>query len=177
MAVVISVIAGRYSAAYTPVGGSSLDLGILDDPGWRLSFVPELEKVNNSDAYGAAVIEGIWLGFSFVGLDAMSKEWKTGPLRASNPGTAYAASGSTTFRPGVVGRRVSDAVGGSLIMTSTATTPAASSPATLTNTHCVARSGSTTEWIFGPRHRKAPLSFEFLAYDGGSGVPEYFACT
>jgi hypothetical protein len=172
----ITTIAGRYSSTYTPPSGSALDLGITLDPGYKISFVPAWIKINNTDAWAENLIEGVWRGFSMCGIDFVGKEWKSGPLRASNPGSTYAASGATTFRPGVPGRLMT-ALAGILVMSSTAGTPAASSPATLTATFAAARPGFSFEWLYGPVERLCPVALEFIAYDGGSGVAEYFVCT
>ena len=172
----VTVIAGRYSGTYTVPAGAAVTLGILQDPGWRLSFTINWEKVNDTDAYGVALIEKILLGFSQVMLDFTCKEYTDRVLRAANPTGTTTATGVTTFRQGVVGRRGTD-LAGAVILTATAGTPAASSPATATFTTVAIADNATVEWIFGPRHRRTPLRLEAIAYDGGSGAAEWWSAT
>jgi hypothetical protein len=174
MAALISVIAGRFSATYTPPAGSPGDLGITDDPGYRLGFTPEFDEVKDTDAYGAAVIEMVTLGFSNVSLAFTTKEWKTATLLALNPFSTYAASGATTFKPGAVGRAAT-ALAGSVILTATSGTLAAAAPATLTATYAIISKGFRAEWVLGPRHRKIPFQFTLLPYSNTGA--EFFAST
>lgn len=172
----ITVIAGRYSGTYTVPSGAAVTLGILQDPGWRVSYSPSWERVDDTDAYGMALIEKIFLGFRNVILDFICKEYTDRILRAANPGNTITATGTTQFRQGLVGRRGTD-LAGAVILTATASTPAAASPATATFATVALADSATVEWIFGPRHRKTPLRLEAIAYDGGSGTAEWWSAT
>lgn len=148
----------------------------MEDPGWRLGFTPAHHLVNNTDAYGDQVIETIFRGFSLVSLDFRSLEWKTGVLNASNPFSAYTATGVTTFKPGVVGRRGTD-ISGAVVLTALTGTPAATaaSPATATFTHAIIREGFNAEWTFGAQNRVLPVGFRILPTD--STGAQYFSAT
>lgn len=174
-----TVIAGRYSTTYTHPSGSALDLGVTVSPGgWKISFTPSWKWIGPTDAYGDAVVDKIWRGFRDVGVSAVSKEWKAGTVRASNPASAYTATGTTNFDAGLTGRRASD-IGGALILTVTAGTPAASSPATATFTTVFFRDGFRFEWMLDSIERDLPLDFEVLAASDGASpaMPRYWAAT
>lgn len=175
MAALVTVIAGRFSSTYTVPSGSPLDLGVTDDPGYKWSFTPEVELVKDTDAYGAQAIEGIWLAFSDVSVDFVSKEYKAAPVNAITPFATFAPTGAQTFAPGLVGRRATD-LAGSLIFTATASTPAAATPATMTFTYAFLHEGHRPEIIFGPRHRKVPIRFRIYPYNN-SGAAAYATAT
>lgn len=177
MAALVTTVAGRYVPTYTPFGGSGLPLGVTQDPGFRVGFTPNWDRVDDTDAYGSALIESHWLGFSYVGVSLIAKEWLAGVLRAANPGSTYAPTGATQFQQGVVGRRGSADVGGALLLTATAGTPAATSPATATFTSVIPRGQQTTEWVYGPRHRVTAVSLEAVAYSGVGAAAEFFSAT
>lgn len=171
-----TVIAGRYTGTLTPPSGTALSLGVLKDPGYRISFTPAQELINNTDAFGDQVIETIWRGFSQVGVDFTSIEYLSGVLRGANPGATLATTGSTSFQPGLVGRRGTD-LAGILILSAVASTPAASSPASATFTTVIIREGFNVEWLLGAQGRSTPIGFRVLPYANGSSLPEYWAAT
>lgn len=176
MAAVITTIAGRYTATFNPAAAGAAATGVLEDPGWRLGITPSWLAVDKTDAYADAVIETIWRGFSSITIDWRFREWNVPAVRAVNPGSNYVTSGAGTFKPGVVGR-LGSALGGALIMTATAATPAAASPATATFSTIHMRPGYSTEWVYGPVERTTPVSMLVLPYDAGSGAAEYFSST
>ena len=158
-----SVIAGRYAATYTHPAGAALDLGITTSPGgYKVNFTPSWRRIQGTDAYADAVIDMIWRGFKDVGVSFISKEWKAGTVRASNPAVSYLSTGATAFDAGLVGRRASD-MAGVLIMTAVAGTPAAASPATATVAGVVIRDGFNVSWLFDSTERDMPFDFEVLA--------------
>lgn len=174
-----SVIAGRYSATWTPAGGSPADLGITNSPGgYHVSFTPDWRVINNTDAYAANAIDAIWRGFSDVGVAFVAKEWKTGTIQASNVGSAFVVSGAGGFKSGIPGRRASD-ISGTIIMTSTATTPAANNPATATFTLVIPRPGFKHEWLLDSIERDLPFDFQVIGLTDGGGtpMPQYFSVT
>lgn len=172
----VTVIAGRYAGAYTPPGGNAGSLGILQDPGWRLSFSLQWEKVNDTDAYGTALIEKIFLGVNRVMLNFTCKEYGASILRAAQPAEVFLPAGATMFRQGLVGRRGTD-MAGAVILASTPGTPAQASPATATFPTIILADNATVEWVFGPRHRTTPLQMEAIAYDSGAGQAAWWSAT
>lgn len=170
MAAVITVIAGRYSATY-----NSVDVGITAEPGYKLSFTYDLENVEKTDAWASNVIEQIYLGVSRMSLDFISKEYKAGPLTSVSPFTSWAPTGAQTFSSGLVGRRATD-LALACVMTSTASTPAASTPATMTFTYAIMHEGVPVDLLFGPRVRNVPVRYRILPY-ANSGAATYFTAT
>lgn len=169
-----SVIAGRYSATY-----AGNDLGITNSPGgYHVSFTPDWRIIQGTDAYASNAIDSIWRGFSDVGLAFVSKEWKAGTIAAANVGAAFAVSGAGAFKSGIPAR-LGSSIGGACILTATATTPAASNPATATFTIVIPREGFKTEWLFDSIERDLPFDFRVIGLtDSGSpAMPQYFTVT
>lgn len=174
----VTIISGRYSGTYTIPAGSPVDIGIMKSPGYKVGFTPAWRWIDSTDAYASQIVEGVWRGWQSVTLDCISEEWKTQPLRASNPAAAYAPSGATNFDAGVVGR-LATALAGAIILTSTSGTPAAAAPTTTTFSLAVVRPGFSMEWIYDSDIRECPFSFQILPVtDGGSPVGcRYFSAT
>ncbi len=171
------MIAGRYSGTYTLPSASALDLGVMENPGYRIGFVPDWELIKDTDAFAAQVIETIWRGFSLVSIDCISKEYKQGPINAVlGQFSTYAPTGAVNMGTGVVGRRGTD-LAGSVILSSTASTPAASTPASLTASLAQVREGYNVEWLFDSSARKAPMSFRLLPVTDGSTGARYWSAT
>lgn len=168
-------VAGRYSSTITPPAGMATDLGLMDEDGYALMFTPQYHLVQDTDAWGAQVLDGFWRGFSDVGIDFTCHEYKAGPLRIVNPGDTFAPTGAETFKADTIGRSML-ALAGILVLTATASTPAASSPATLTATYAAIREGFQVKWLMGPKQRKIPISMRFFGYDVAS-APVYFTAT
>jgi hypothetical protein len=151
------------SATYDPPGGTAAtDLGIMEqgyDVSWRLAGEPIAE----SDAYGLMFIDMVYRGLSdvFIGCDAL--EYKAGPLLAVSPFNAMTPTGSSVLAPGVVGRLMSN-MAGVLILTATAATPAASSPATLTATYSHLAENFDVSLLKNSKLKKVPIRFRVLPY-------------
>jgi hypothetical protein len=169
MAALVTAIAGRYSSTY-----NSVDLGVTNDPGYKLSFTPDWELVKDTDAYGTNVIEAILLGLSQVSLDFVTKSITAGPYTAMTPFSTFAPTGAQTFSSGLVGRRATD-LALSVVMTATALTPAAVTPATATFLYAMIHEGVNIDMIFGPRHRTIPIKFRIIA--NGTTTANYFTTT
>ena len=170
MAALVVCIAGRFSSTY-----GAADLGVTNDPGYKLSFTPSWELIQGTDAYADNVIEAIFLGLSQVSLDFITKEIKAGPAAAITPFTTFGFTGAQVFQSGLVGRRATDIVG-QVIMSATAGTPAASTPASMTFPYSMLHENVPVDQIYGARHRTIPIRFRILAY-ANSGVPAYFSAT
>lgn len=160
-----TLIAGAYTATF-----NSVALGVFEGD----SGVPTLEHtmasepVGNTSAYGKTVIDEIFQGANlFIAMTCI--EYKAGPLAAFWP---YHA---TLGRMGTIGRLLYD-LSSALVLTSTAGTPAATSPATLTASKAILAPGFTPRIVFGPTLRKVPLRFRCFPYDS-AGATIFFSTT
>ena len=192
MAALATIIAGRYSATYTVPSGAATDIGITNDPGYKLSFTPSWELIDKTDAYADNVIEMIWLGLSQVSVDFICKEVKTQTMAMATQFGAYSnaappvaqaslpATGAAYFASGLVGRRGTD-LAGALILSSTTGTPAVATPASMTFTHAALHEGNNIDLVFGPRHRTVPIKFRIIGNNTAAAAaqvsPVYFAVT
>lgn len=147
---------------------------MTNDPGYNLSFTPNWELVKDTDAYGANPIEAIWQGLANVALDFITKEIKAAPYNAVSPFNTWTTTGANTFSSGLVGRRATD-ICGAVIMSATASTPAASTPASMTFTYAMIHEGVDVKMIFGPKHRTIPIRFRIIA--NGTTVANFFTLT
>lgn len=160
-----SFVAGRYVASYDPPGAATAaDLGITQD-GWQLFLSYAKQLVQTTDAYGDTVIEAIGRGISNCRLDALALEWKVGVLTALFPyqTTPPGITGAGVIELGTIGT-LDSAKGGILILTATAGTPAAASPATVTATQAAIRENNDIQIAFDSRLRTIPLSFRVFPY-------------
>lgn len=135
--------------------------------GYELEVTPKFELIDESDAYGMSVIDAIQRGAD-VFVQWNSREYKAGPIAAvwgSLTGTAGQLA--TTAAP--IGRLASD-MSQALVLTSTANTPAASVPATLTATKALVANGWSTKLLFDSRLREVPMRMQFYPYTSGGGV-------
>lgn len=156
-------LAGRYSATYDPPGGTAAaDMGITEE-GWELSWRRAVEAINRSDAYGDMFIDGIERGISDMFLQADSLEAKAGSYLAISPLEELSPSGNDYIAPGVIGRLMS-AVAGIVILTATASTPAAAGPATLTATYATLAENFDAKLLMNSKLRKIPIRFRILPY-------------
>lgn len=163
----VHFIAGRFSCTY-----NSVDIGIAED-GHTLSWQVFKEMINNTDQYGDTDIDAIYRGMN-VFLQTTLKEYKAGSLTPATPYNTFAPSGATNFALGVIGRLDTN-VAKTLVMTSTASTPAAAAPATLTATYAILAPGYSVELFFGPRHRRVPIRFQLYPYDSTGTIIFYSA--
>ncbi len=163
------------SATYTVPSGSPVDVGLSEDPGYTLSYTPEMESINNTDAFAANVIEQIYLGLSQVALKFIAKEaGKAAAVNAAQPFSTFGPTGAQTFSSGLVGRRATD-LAGSVVMSATASTPAAATPASMTFLYAMLHEGTPVDQVFGPRHRKIPINWRIVA--NGTTTANYFTAT
>lgn len=160
-------IAGRFTGTY-----NLASLGILEE-GWRLSWAWHKEIINNTDAYGDTPIDAVYRGAS-VWISGIFKEVLAGTTTAVAPYNSYAPSGASAFAIGTIGV-LDSATAKSLVLTSTAGTPAVATPATLTATLAVMDNEFTTEQLWGPNHRKTP--FRFMLYPYVSATTIFFSTT
>lgn len=159
-----SFVAGRYNGLFMARGGALQDLGVMDDPGYRLSLTPNLENISNTDAFADSVIDTVFRGLNGV-LDFTCLEWKGGPLRALNQfsATPFLPTGNNQFGIGVLGQIGSNSQS-AIILSSTTGTPAEIAPATITFPQVSFHEGFDFGWMFNTRLRKLPMRFRMLPY-------------
>lgn len=160
-------IAGRYSCTYNAV-----DFGIAEK-GYTLSWTFFKDKINNTDQYGDSDIDAVYRGAN-VFLETTAKEYKAGSVTPASPYNTFAPTGATEFGSGLVGRLDSN-LAQALVLTSTALTPAAAAPATLTATLAIIDAGFNVSMMFGPEHRKIPVKWQLYPYL--STTVKHFSCT
>jgi hypothetical protein len=147
-------IAGRYSATFNAV-----DVGITED-GYELQFDTAWEMINQSDAYGDSIIDGIFRGGS-VYLQYLGLAYKAGSITPFFPWGALGQMQVIGTTP--IGRLAS-AVGSSMVLTSTAGTPAATSPATATFLQSILAPNNPARLLYSSRLRKVPTRLLALPY-------------
>jgi len=159
----IAAIAGRYSGTW-----NSLALGILDDSGWRLTQTVNEQLINRTDQYAQTLIDTVYQGQDWA-VDFVMQE--------------YGAAGlSTVISPfGTLGQlgviaQLGTGVAQSLVLTATAATPAAATPATLTATGAKLAQGSGTSFNLTSALRVVPVKLQLLPLTVSAAV-KHFATT
>lgn len=145
-------VAGAYSAVR-----NSVALGLTED-GWNLQWEPKQEAIERSDAYGDMLLDMVWRGCNWF-FQAEFLEYRAGTINATYPW-------GTMGQPGVIGRLAS-AVASALVLTATAGTPAAASPATLTATYSILAPGFNVDAVYSSRLRTMPCRLALLPYESG----------
>lgn len=150
-------IAGAYGAVR---GGVAV--GLTDD-GWNLQWEPKSEAIDKSDAYGDMLLDMVWRGCNWF-VQAELLEYKPGSIDAAYPW-------GTMGQPGIIARLASD-VAGALVLTSTAGTPAAATPATLTANKSILAPGFNVDAVYSSRLRTMPCRLALLPYEA-SGTKSF----
>lgn len=158
-------LAGAYPATYTIPSGSPAAVGITRD-GWRPTIAILEEDVRQSDQFGRTLIESFYQG-ARAGLACTFLEWNANVLAMLFPYGTLLATGAGKFivsnSSNPIGRRGSD-VAGSLILTATASTPAAAKPATVTYGKLKPVNDRDMEWSYNSTHRVMSAAFESMLY-------------
>jgi len=162
MAALGTFVAGRYSTTW-----NSVDVGITEE-GYKLNMKTLANPINKSDAYGDMLIDKIYRGINWS-IIWLGLEYKAGSYGPAYP---WASAGVV----GVIGR-LATAVSQSMVMTSTASTPAAAAPASLTAAASVISEDNNFELAFTSDNRKVPIKLDLMAYDSGAGVIKHFTQT
>jgi hypothetical protein len=149
-------VAGRYTGTY-----NSVDLGIMEG-GYEISWAISMENIDNTDAYGDTVIDQVLRGMN-VFAQWNAKEYKAGPLAAATPLSTLPPTGTSSLKLGLIGRLATD-VAATLVLSATAGTPAATSPASLTAAEAILAEGYDVRLLFDSRHRKVPVRMRLLPY-------------
>lgn len=167
-----SFVAGAYTSTWQKSADSARSLGLMQE-GFDLQWEVPMDVVGSSDTFGSSVIESFYQGLNCF-IQGTAKEWQQGVLGAVSPWNTLAPTGATSMNLGIIGRAATD-TGGPLILTSTAGTPSASSPASLTAGSCLLAENFSINMRFGPTHRVIPWRFRLYPYL--SSTIKYFSST
>lgn len=158
-----TIIAGRYSSTW-----NSLAVGLCKDDGYRLVLSPKEQQINKTDGFAQTLIETVYQGCDWAAVMTLI-EYASGAV-------------STMITPwGTLGTLGTIATLGtnqakSFVMTSTAGTPAATTPATLTATLAKLAPSANVELNFTSAGREVPVRLDFLPANI-AGVNTHFATT
>jgi hypothetical protein len=159
-------VAGRYSGAY-----DSADVGMTKDPGYELSQTAKGEVIDDTDAYAKSIIDWVYQGGD-VNLQFTSREYKTGALAAFWP---YGSLGVMSSSAAPMGRLASD-IAKAMVLTATASTPAATKPASLTGSLAILSPNFDARLLFFPKLREVPVRLSLLP-SVSSGTARWFTTT
>lgn len=171
------LVAGRYAGAY-----NLIDVGITE-LGYDVTLETRWEEISETDAFGLSLIDGIFRG-GMCTIQFDSRAYKAGSVAPFWPWGGNRAAGvlGTLINPVAVaplspiGSLVSD-VAKSFVLTSTAGTPAAASPATLSATKAILAPNFPGRLLFNSKLRNVPVRLMFLPDNIGSGIIAFFATT
>lgn len=137
-------IAGPYTNTY-----NSVSIGIARE-GWRLQFQALKRLIDQTDAYGRAIVDAVYQGMNCT-LTLQAVEYAA---KVTTPAWPYGALGVL----GQVGRLDSD-LAVAIVLTAVAGTPAATAPATFTANKAIISENNNSGWLFGPENRETPIAF------------------
>lgn len=153
-------IVGAYTGTWNAVA-----LG-LSESGYEISTSLKQEAIDKSDAYGDATLDYIYRGGDVMCDFTMLSSSKAASVMWPWGANIWTMVTTTT---GPIGRLASD-LAQALVLTSTAGTPAAAAPATLTAAKAIIAPGFNTKMLFDSRLRKVPIRQQFLPYVSASTV-------
>jgi len=167
MSALATLIDGHYTATY-----NSVAIGITED-GFDLIQALKEEVIDESDAFGGSLIDYIYRGGN-VTIRCDSKEYKAGSMTPFWPwgGGTMGRMRNSSNPIGALAANVAAA----LVLTSTANTPAASAPASLTGTYSIIAPGQQGTLKFTSRLRRVPIFQALLPYDS-AGATLWFTTT
>ena len=148
-------VAGRYSSTY-----AAASLGITTR-GYELDVQFKQEVIDESDLYGLSLID-LCLRGADVHLSMLCKEWIAGTkaLLWAIGGGSFGKIFTAAVPCGVFAYDLSAA----LVLTATANTPAAASPATLTASKAFPAANFNPKVLFDSRLRELPLRVVLFPY-------------
>lgn len=155
---------------------NALPLGTMSDDGYELRCTLQGQEINESDAFGMTLVEGIYRGQNWRAL-IRGLEWnKTGLLSLLQmfgwAGGAMPGATATDLRPTLanIGDRWTKFCQ-PLVLTSILANPP-STPQTLTATNAGFAPNSQTAFNITSKMREMPIELVLLPYQGsGSGTP------
>lgn len=145
-------IAGRFSATW-----SASDVGYTAE-GYTIEQTYLSEALDKTDAWGDTMIDGVYRGGNCF-CQYRSKEYKTGafgPLVGMGAAIGQIAATATP-----IGRLLT-AMSQAFVLTATANTPAAATPATLTATQAILAPNYPVSLLYDSRVRDVPIRLQFL---------------
>ncbi len=154
-------VAGRYSATLNAVA-----IG-MSKQGFELEFQFKHEVIEESDLYGLTILDLIVRGANTY-VSAMLKEWNAG-----SKAILWSLGGSVLgkiFSTAVPCGSLASALASPLVFTSTANTPAAASPATLTASLAYPADNFNPKTLFDSRLRELPVRMIALPSVSGSDL-------
>lgn len=159
MANIGTYVDGSYTTTYNAVG-----IGPTEN-GWSLRKTMNGQLIDESDQYGNTLIDFFYRGGS-CRLSADAQEYKAG---TTAPFWPWGALGQVITTANPIGIRASD-VAKAIVMTSTAGTPAAAAPATLSATYAIMAPGQDVQLNFHSRLRTVPIIWQLLPYASSSNT-------
>lgn len=153
------IVSGPYTGTW-----NSVAIGFTIE-GFQLSTRFLKQMIDRTDIYGMTMIDGIHQGAN------CTVRYESRVYNAGNIGPAFPYGGigvvlSTTKPAGYNDRAHAQA----LVLTSTANTPAASAPATLTASKSTLSENFPVELLFDSQARKIPVQLNLLPYESGSSA-------
>lgn len=150
-----SFLAGRYSSTF---GGSAMG---MTENGYSLRFSHQFQEVAESDAWGASLIDMVLRGcrcnLTLLGLEAGAAAFPS----------AYWPNNGTFGTLGIIGRMaIVSSLTSAIVLSSTAGTPAATSPASVTCSRTMITQESV-EILYHSKLRTIPLAFHVMPSDAG----------
>lgn len=152
-------IDGAYTLTWNSV---AIGICLGDEQSPLLEYTPLQKPIDNTDRYGRSLIETIYTGGNWVA-QYTALEYKAGPIGAAFPFGSLGVMG-------IIGRLGSD-IAQALVFTSTAGTPAASTPATITAAKAIIAPNWNVRLLYGPTLRMVPIRQILLPYtSAGSDI-------
>jgi len=145
-------------------------VGITDD-GFELEQSSNADMIDSSDAYGDSILDWVYRGGD-VSLTFLSKAYKAGAI---TPFWPWGAMGVMLTGAAPLGRLASD-VAKAMLLTATASTPAAAAPATLTGSLAILAPNSPAKLLYNSKLRQVPIKLQFLP-SLSSGTVTWFTQT
>ena len=160
-------VAGRYAGAYNAV-----DVGITEG-GFEVSLGSKAEMVNQTDAFGESLIDGIFRGGECE-MQFQAVAYKAGSISPFWPWGGGLGSMAT---PGAPIAQLFSNVAQAMVLSSTANTPAATSPASLTASKSILAPNNPAKLLFNSTLRKVPVRLAVLPVSDGTGGFRWFSMT
>lgn len=148
------IIAGPYLGSYNAV-----NLGFTVE-GYRYSYEWFAENIEQSDLYGRTLIDMIFLGGN-ASISYRSRTYSAADLGPPSPwgplGVLFTAARPIS--------QTARSAAKAFILTATANTPAAATPATLTAALAILAPQSRVELLFDSKSREVPVTLNLLPYE------------
>lgn len=152
-------LSGAYTGTY-----NSVAIGLTRD-GYRLRYSMSQQAIDRSDGFADSLLDGVWRG-GRVTVSFTTLSYAKG-IAVVWPWSSALYILSETASP--IGRLASD-VAKSLVLTSTAGTPAATTPATLTATKAIVPPNFDTEILYDSSLREVPIQLALLPVNSAGTV-------